>query len=213
MVWFFRKTSFLNFSFVVFGFFSKKSLFQVLLGWNLWSWSDKSKVLIMQLNNAILIGLCGVLMLLQLINCMELEAKFMTACVLLVLSDYDQKKQNKTLPKLIRINPMVTFTNTQFKKKICFSKADTPWSMFAVASIFLSYWWYGCRWSDLPLMVLFRFAFPTTMHKLQVVFGYPYSTYSKIVNYGLSLLYAKFGGRLEQFMVDLVLHNCRNIRT
>ena len=55
------------------------------------------------------------------------------------------------------------------------------------------------------LMVLFRFAFPTTMNKLECVFGYPYSTCSKIVNYGLSLLYAKFGGRLERFDVDLVL--------
>ena len=43
------------------------------------------------------------------------------------------------------------------------------------------------------------------VNTLEVVFGYNYSTYSKIVNYGLSLLYAKFGGRLEQFEVDLVL--------
>ena len=79
----------------------------------------------MQINNAILIGLCGVLMLLQLINCMELEAKFMTACVLLVLSDYDQKKQN-ILPRQVMINPMVKFTDTQFKKDFRFSKADIP---------------------------------------------------------------------------------------
>jgi len=59
----------------------------------------------MQLNNAMLIGLCGVLMLLQLINCTELEAKFMTACVLLVLSDYDQKKQNKNITKTNQDKP------------------------------------------------------------------------------------------------------------
>ena len=54
-------------------------------------------------------------------------------------------------------------------------------------------------------MVLFRFAYPTIKNKLECVFGYPYSTCSKIVNSGLPLLYAKVGGRLERFDVDLVL--------
>ena len=65
---------------------------------------------------------------------------------------------------------MVTFTDKQFKKDFCFS-----------GQICL-------------LMVLFRFAFPTTMNKLECVFGYRYSTCS-----------AKFDGRLERFDVDLIL--------
>ena len=66
----------------------------------------------MQLNNVI--GLCGVLMLLQLINCMELETNFLTACVLLVLSDCDRKVK-AIVPKLFRKNPMVTFTDNSHR--------------------------------------------------------------------------------------------------
>ena len=77
----------------------------------------------MQLNNVI--GLCGVLMLLQLINCMKLETNFLTACVLLVLSDCDRKVK-AIVPKLLRKNPMVTFTDNQFKKDFRFSKTGIP---------------------------------------------------------------------------------------
>ena len=77
----------------------------------------------MQLNNVI--GLCGVLMLLQLINCMELETIFLTACILLVLSDCDWKVK-AIVPKLLWKNPMVTFTDNQFKKDFHFLKIDIP---------------------------------------------------------------------------------------
>ena len=54
-------------------------------------------------------------------------------------------------------------------------------------------------------MVLNRFAFPSTLNKLVVVFGIHYSAYSGIVSQGINLLAAKFENRLMDFDVELVL--------
>ena len=55
------------------------------------------------------------------------------------------------------------------------------------------------------LMILYRFAFPSTLAKLEIMFGRSESTCSRIVNHGISLLYARFGSRLYEFDVELVL--------
>ena len=57
------------------------------------------------------------------------------------------------------------------------------------------------------LMVLYRFAFPSTLNKLEVMFGIPSTTCSIIVNHGIKMLKAKFGERLRSFDVELVLRN------
>ena len=54
-------------------------------------------------------------------------------------------------------------------------------------------------------MGLFRFAFPSTLHKLEVMFGRASTSCSLIVTYGVELLYARFGARLAKFDVVLVL--------
>ena len=55
------------------------------------------------------------------------------------------------------------------------------------------------------LMVLYRFAFPSTLTKLEVMFGRSASACSVIVNHGIQLLYARFGTRLYEFDVLLVM--------
>ena len=55
------------------------------------------------------------------------------------------------------------------------------------------------------LMVLYRFAFPSTINKLEVMFGRPASYCSVIVKHGVTLLYARFGIRLYEFDIVLVL--------
>ena len=54
-------------------------------------------------------------------------------------------------------------------------------------------------------MVLYRFAFPSTLTKLEVMFGRSASACSVIVNHGIQLLYARFGTRLYEFDVFLVM--------
>ena len=54
-------------------------------------------------------------------------------------------------------------------------------------------------------MVLYRFAFPSTLHKLEVMFGRASTSCSLIVTHGVELLYARFGARLAKFDVVLVL--------
>ena len=112
-IWFFQETSFLKSVFRIYFWgvlvFSKKSLFRILMfrilrGWNLWICSDKSNILIMQLNN--IVGLCGVLMLLRWINCMELKTIFDCLCPCSVRLWPEKKKA--------KYNPMVTFTDNQF---------------------------------------------------------------------------------------------------
>ena len=55
------------------------------------------------------------------------------------------------------------------------------------------------------MMVLYRFAFPSTLNKLQVTFGIHYSVCSLIVNHGVNLICAKFENRLTDFDIVLVL--------
>ena len=55
-------------------------------------------------------------------------------------------------------------------------------------------------------MVLYRFAFPSTLTKLEITFGRAASACSVIVNHGISLLYARFGTRLNEFDVILVIY-------
>ena len=55
------------------------------------------------------------------------------------------------------------------------------------------------------MMVLYRFAFPSTLNKLQVTFGIHYSVCSLIVNHCVNLICAKFENRLTDFDSVLVL--------
>ena len=55
------------------------------------------------------------------------------------------------------------------------------------------------------LMVLYRFAFPSTLNKLEIMVGRSSSSCSRIVTHGVSLIYARFGTRLYEFDIQLVL--------
>jgi hypothetical protein len=110
-------------------------------------------------------------------------------------------------PKIDSKKPLVTHTDKEFKKDFRFSKSDIPrllrvlhWPpvMYTVNQVVYT--------SEVCLMmVLYRFAFPSTLNKLQVTFGIHYSVCSLIVNHGVNLICAKFENRLTDFDMVLVL--------
>ena len=125
---------------------------------------------------------------------------------LLLVAWYFYVTEKKELqPLLVRKNPMVTFSDTQFKKDFRFAKQDIPrllrvlrWPpiMYTVNRVVYS--------SEICLlMVLYRFAFPSTMNKLEVTFGIHHTACSHIVQNGVQLLSSKFENRLTD--LDLVL--------
>ena len=63
------------------------------------------------------------------------------------------------------------------------------------------------------LMVLYRFAFPSTLNKLEVIFGIHYSVCSHIVKQGVNLLAAKFENRLIDFDFELVVQRLEEYQT
>ena len=150
----------------------------------------------MQLN---VLGLVGILVVMNLIQSVGLDV--FTACCLVLLCDRKKELQ----PLLVRKNPMVTFSDTQFKKDFRFAKQDIPrllrvlrWPpiMYRVNRVVYS--------SEICLlMVLYRFAFPSTMNKLEVTFGIHHTACSHIVQNGVQLLSSKFENRLTD--LDLVL--------
>ena len=100
-------------------------------------------------------------------------------------------------------------SDKQFKKDTCFSKHDIPrilhclqWPFFFIIRLSNGIW---CSAQECLLMVLYRFAFPSTMNKVEVMFGRSNSSCSRIVKRGVNLLYASFGVRLRDFDVFLVL--------
>ena len=54
-------------------------------------------------------------------------------------------------------------------------------------------------------VILYRFAFPSMLSKLEVMFGRAHMNCSSIVNHGVSLLYVRFGRRLVDFDVELAV--------
>ena len=54
-------------------------------------------------------------------------------------------------------------------------------------------------------MVLYRFAFPSTLNKVEIVFGIWNNYCSQIISHGVTMLHAKFGTRLYEFDTELVL--------
>ena len=76
----------------------------------------------MQLTNVL--GLTGVMVLLQLLDSMEIS--FAMACCLLLLSDFQSAQAFISKEKLTRKNPLETLTDNQFKKDFRFSKGDIP---------------------------------------------------------------------------------------
>ena len=88
-------------------------------------------------------------------------------------------KNSTTLPRLLRVLqwPPVMYTINQvaFSSEICL------------------------------LMVLYRFAFPSTLNKLEVIFGIHYSVCSHIIKQGVNLLATKFENRLIHFDFELVI--------
>ena len=53
--------------------------------------------------------------------------------------------------------------------------------------------------------MLYRFAFPSKLSKLEIMFGRAHTNCSLIVSHGVRLLYARFGTRLVEFDAELVL--------
>ena len=155
----------------------------------------------MQLNA---IGLVGVLVLINLIQFVGFD--FVTGTCLVLLSD-NETCRSALAPPLVRKNPLVTFNDKQFKKDFRFAKADIPkllrvlqWPpvMYTVNRVVFS--------SEICLlMVLYRFAFPSTMNKFEVTFGVHHTACSHIVTRGVELLSAKFENRLTDFDLVLVL--------
>ena len=112
-------------------------------------------------------------------------------------------------------NPLVTFTDRQFKKDFRFAKADIPrllavlqWPPFMYTVNQVQYTAEICL-----LMVLYRFAYPSTLNKLEVTFGIHSSACCGIVNHGVNLISAKFENRLTEFDVELVLRNLEKYQT
>ena len=104
-------------------------------------------------------------------------------------------------------NPMELLSDKQFKKEFRFSKADIPrllrclqWPVFFSFNNRVIFSAEICL-----LMVLYRFAFPSTLNKLEVMFGRSSSSCSRIVTHGVSLIYARFGTRLYELDIQLVL--------
>ena len=149
------------------------------------------------------IGLVGILAFLQVVDCLELN--MIAAACLIVLGI----QKRAVYEKLVRKNVMEELTDRQFVKEFRFSKEEVvrviaalQWPPFFRLQSRLVFSSELCL-----LMVLYRFAFPSTLNKLEVMFGIPSTTCSIIVNHGIKMLKAKFGERLRSFDVELVLRN------
>ena len=149
------------------------------------------------------IGLVGILAFLQVVDCLELN--MIAAACLIVLGI----QKWAVYEKLVRKNVMEELTGRQFVKECRFSKEEVV--RVSAALQWPPYFRLQSRLvfsSELCLlMVLYRFAFPSTLNKLEVMFGIPSTTCSIIVNHGIKMLKAKFGERLRSFVVELVLRN------
>ena len=60
------------------------------------------------------------------------------------------------------------------------------------------------------LMVLYRFHFPSTLTQVEIKFGVLSSSRLYIISHGITMLYAKFGNRLNYFDHKIVLRRLRN---
>ena len=130
----------------------------------------------MQLNP---VGLVGFFILLNLIQLVGFD--FFSGCCFIVLNG---NARGDSGPRLLRKNPLITFTDRQFKKDFRFAKADIPrllavfqWPLFMYTVNQVQYTAEICL-----LMVLYRFAYPSTLNKLEVTFEIHASACCGIVN-------------------------------
>ena len=153
-----------------------------------------------------LLFICGLFMWVQFGS---IEPMYLLlGSALIVLSQHVTAIVPTKRPKLTPKNPLKTLDDKQFKKEFRFAKKDIArlvaclqWPPFfrhpSNGMIFSS--------EICLLMVLYRFAFPSTLNKVEIMFGV-WDTYcSYIVSHGVNMLYAKFGTRLYAFDTKLVL--------
>ena len=170
-----------------------------------------TKVGEMQLTNVL--GLTGVMIILQMLDSMEMS--FAMACCMLLLSDAQTGPAVAAVKKrLTRKNPLITLSDAQFKKEFRFFKGDIPrligllnWPIIMRTPRGVVFGAEICL-----LMVLYRFAFPSTLNKLEITFGYPASACSNIVSEGVNLLYARFGTRLLELDIVLILSRLQHYK-
>ena len=151
-------------------------------------------------------GLLGTIVLLQLIDSVDFD--FFTAASFLILSDTLRRDGFRgARAVLISQNPLHFLSEQQFKKEFRFSKQDIPrllrclqWPRYFQLSNKYKFSAEICL-----LMVLYRFAFPSKLSKLEIMFGRAHTNCSLIVSHGVRLLYARFGTRLVEFDAELVL--------
>ena len=159
----------------------------------------------MQLNS---LGIFGLLLLLQILEFSQFN--YAIACSLIFISL--NKSHVSRLPRLIHRNPMVELNDQQFKKEFRFAKPD-------IARLLNCLQW--PRFFELPnkmvftselclLMVLYRFHFPSTLTQVEILFGVPSSSCSYIISHGITMLYAKFGNRLNYFDHEMVLRRLQD---
>jgi hypothetical protein len=158
----------------------------------------------MRLDNVF--GLLGTILLLQLIDSLDFD--FVTAAAFVLLSDtLGDVVVRGPRATLIPKNPLYVLSDAQFKKEFRFSKADIPRLLrcFQWPRYFQLRNGYKFSAEICLLMVLYRFAFPSTLSKLEIMFGRAHTNCSLIVGHGVRLLYARFGARLIDFDVQLLL--------
>jgi hypothetical protein len=162
----------------------------------------------MQLDN--IFGLVGTIMLLQIIDSLQFD--LVLAVASLIMSDNANNDPGPVVcgyrAKLIPRNPLQFLSERQFKKEFQFAKQDIPrlLTCFQWPRSFKLANGYKFTAEICLLMVPYRFAFPSTLHKLEIVFGRSHTNCSLLVTHGVHLLYARFGVRLVNFDIELVLH-------
>ena len=171
--------------------------------WNFFPHFESTWIWSLGMNLTNIFGLVGALVLAQVLDSLQLN--YLTAVVLLILSD--EFKNVRARARLFPTNPVHVLSEKQFKKEFRFSKADIPrilrclnWPPFFRLGNRIVFSAEICL-----LMVLYRFAFPSTLSKVEIMFGRSSSSCSLIISHGISLLYARFGNRLLEFDTELVL--------
>ena len=153
-------------------------------------------------------GLLGTIVLLQLIDSVDFD--FFTAASFLILSDTLRRDGFRgARAVLIPQNPLHFLSEQQFKKEFRFSKQDIPrlvcclqWPHYFQLSNKYKFSAEICL-----LVVLYRFAFPSKLSKLEIMFGRAHTNCSLIVSHdrGVRLLYARFGTCLVELIFDVEL--------
>ena len=113
-------------------------------------------------------GLTGLMFLLQIVN--SIEMSFGMASCLLLLSEKEKEQKTALVRKvrLVRKNPLHELSEAQFKKEFRFRKTDIPLLVALLSWPLIMRTQHGVVFSSeiCLLMVLYRFAFPSTMNKI-----------------------------------------------